>query len=146
MNGISTKLDAKQIYAYFYGSFIRREVMGRGGFSPVRVEVARLSGFDIEFRPHANIFPSAQHSIYGILVSATHKELDRLYSMDGVGIFLPEAVLVETMGGHSQPALCFIPPEMGTKPADREYVDLIINAGREYGFPEWYLEHLASLR
>ena len=146
MHEISKRSGAKQVLVYFYGSFIRRDVMALGGFSPARVEVARLSGFDIAFRPHANIFPSSQHSIYGILVAATHEELDCLYSMDGVGIFLPEAVLVETMDGRPQPALCFIPPEMGTEPADQQYVDLIINAGREYGFPEWYLGHLVSLR
>jgi hypothetical protein len=139
------EINAKKIPVFFYGSFIRREVMARGGFLPEQIEVARLSGFDISFCPHANIYRSDQHSIYGILVQATHQDLHRLYSMDGVGIFLPEPVLVETQCGQLQPALCYIPPPREDKPADREYVKLIINAAREYGFPEWYVAHLQNL-
>lgn len=137
-------LTAKRIPVFFYGSFMRREVMARGGFHPDQIEVARLNGFDISFCPHANISRSDQHSIYGILVRATHQELDRLYSMDGVGVFLPEAVLVETRLGTLQPAMCYIPPSLDDKPADREYVGRLAVAVREYGFPEWYVARLES--
>ena len=74
----------------------------------------------------------------------THQELDRLYSMDGVGVFLPEAVLVETQFGTLQPAMCYIPPSRGNKPADREYVGHLVTAAREYGFPEWYIARLEN--
>ncbi|MCM5681777.1 gamma-glutamylcyclotransferase [Schlegelella sp. S2-27] len=136
---------ARQIAVFFYGSFIRRDVMARGGLVPDRIEVARLSGFEIHICPHACIAPSDQHSIYGILVWATHDQLRRMYSMDGVGVFLPEAVLVETANGCTRPAMCYIPPARGDEPADVEYLDHLIAAGREHGFPTWYLERLATL-
>ncbi len=136
---------AKRIPVFFYGSFMRREVMARGDFYPEQIQVARLSGFDISFCPHANISRSDEHSIYGILVRATHQELDRLYSMDGVGVFLPEAVIVETCGGTLQPAMCYVPPSCNDKPADRDYVGHLIVTAREYGFPEWYIARLESL-
>ena len=138
--------SAKRIPVFFYGSFIRRDVMARGGFHPEQIEVVRLNGFDISFCPHANIYRSDQHSIYGVLVRATHQELDQLYSMDGVGVFLPEAVLVETRHGALQPAMCYIPPSREDKPADREYVGHLATAAREYGFPEWYVARLESFR
>ena len=50
---------------------------------------------------HYAITRSDQHAIYGILVHATHAELQRLYTMDGVGVFLPEAVVVVTQTGMS---------------------------------------------
>jgi hypothetical protein len=140
------RLDAKRIAVFFYGSFIRREVMARGGLQPDRIEIARLSGFDIHISPHASISRSDQHSIYGILVQATHEELHTLYSIDGVGVFLAEAVIVETSAGTLQPAMCYIPPTPDNKPADQAYLEEILKAAREYGFPDWYVKKLESFR
>jgi len=84
--------------------------------------------------------------VYGILVKVTHEKLDKLYSMDGVGVFLAEAVLVQTLDGKLQPALCYIPPTIDNKPADCEYLDRLIEAGRDYGFPDWYLDRLKGFR
>jgi hypothetical protein len=134
----------KRIAVFFYGSFIRREVMARAGLQPDRIEVARLNGFDIHISPHACISRSDRHAIYGVLVWATHAELDTLYSMDGVGCFLPEAVLVQTPAGTLQPAICYIPPTCGDKPADADYLDALLNAARGYAFPAWYLDRLES--
>jgi hypothetical protein len=131
---------------FFYGSFMRRDVMARGGLQPDRIEVARLSGFDIRISPHACIVRSDQHSIYGILVKASHDELNRLYAMDGVGVFLPEALVVETGEGRLQPAMCYIPPAPGDRPADIDYLDRLLVSAREHGFPAWYLERLEGFR
>ncbi len=136
----------KRIAVFFYGSFIRPEIMARGGLQADRIEVARLSGFDIHISPHACICRSDRHSIYGVLVWATHEELHRLYSMDGVGVFLPEAVNVETSAGTLQPAICYIPPGLDDKPTDQAYLEALLKAAREHGFPDWYLKKLESFR
>jgi hypothetical protein len=62
---VALQTTPKRIAAFFYGSFIRREVMAQGGFHPHNVDIAKLSGFDIDFDPHANIFRSEQHAICG---------------------------------------------------------------------------------
>ena len=49
MNGISNKSGAKQVCVYFYGSFIRRDVMKRGGFSPASPEGQYHSGANSRF-------------------------------------------------------------------------------------------------
>jgi len=136
----------KKIAVFFYGSFMRREVMARAGYTPDHIEVAKLNGFDIHIDPHANISRSDQHAIYGILVSATHAQLHKLYAMDGVGVFLPEAVLVQTTDGKLQPAMCYIPPARSNQPADREYLERLISVAVEYGFPEWYVARLTRFR
>jgi AIG2 family protein len=136
---------ARRVAVFFYGSFIRREVMARGGLRPGHIEVARLSGFDIHVDPHACITRSGEHSIYGILVQASHDELKRLYTMDGVGVFLPEAVVVEVEGGRLQPAMCYIPPARQHQPADLDYLALLVAAAREHGFPAAYIARLEAL-
>jgi Gamma-glutamyl cyclotransferase, AIG2-like len=139
------KIQEKRIAVFFYGSFMRRDVMARGGFHPAHIEVAKLSGFDIRIDPHANIVRSDQHCIYGILVQATHKELNSLYSMDGVGVFLPEAVNVELQNGRLQAAFCYIPPARTSKPADKEYLARLITTTQEYEFPAWYVQKLKNM-
>ena len=120
--------------------------MASGGLQPERVDVVRLSGFDIQISPHACITRSSEHSIYGILVSATHAQLQRLYAKDGVGVFLPEAVIVENERGGLQPAMCYIPPAADDKPADLDYLDQLLAAARGHGFPAWYVERLERFR
>lgn len=146
MTTLAPETAVQRIAVFFYGSFMRREVLARGGLHPQTITVARLNGFDIACCPHAYLSPSDQHAIYGILVQATHQELDRLYTMDGVGIFLPQAVLVETGGGSVQPAMCYIPPARGAEAADPQYVGHLVDAARGYGFPHWYIARLDALR
>lgn len=136
----------KRIAAFFYGSFIRKEVMALGGLHPEQVEVATLNGYDIAFDPHANIFRSPRSAVCGVLVYPSHQELHQLYSRDGIGTFLPEAVVVETSDHRFLPALCYMPPARGTQSADLPYVDKLIEAARGHGFPQWYLRHLEVLR
>ena len=83
--------------------------------------------------------------MYGILVDITHRQLDAMYSAPGVGVFLPQAVLVKTVDDKVVPALCYIPPSYGDEPADRDYLEKLIVAGREHGFPEWYLAYLRAM-
>ena len=120
--------------------------MAKGGLVPEKIDVARLNGFQIYLCPHACIQRSDEHSIYGILVQATHEELNKLYTMPGVGVFLPQAVLVETCDGKLQPTLCYIPPTRGDKPADQEYLEHLVKVARQYDFPEWYVRRLESFR
>lgn len=134
----------KSIAAFFYGSFIRPEIMSLGNFQPTTIQVGKLSGFDITFDPHANVFRSAQHAICGILVYPTHEQLQKLYSRDGVGVFLPEAVLVEIEGQGFLPALCYMPPTRGSEPPDMKYIQHLVEAAKLHSFPAWYLSRLQS--
>src|SRR5688572_5254472 len=98
------------VWTFFYRSFINLDVLRQPGYVPVPYEGARLSGFDIRIGPLANLVRSAQHCVYGTVAPATHEEFRRLYSQEGVGTYLPEPVLVETLDGRLRPALCYLAP------------------------------------
>src|SRR5215471_380234 len=138
-----------KVWTFFYGSYINFHVLKEVDFVPDRWEVARLGGFDIQIQPRANLVRSERHCVYGIVATATHHELSRLYAhaKDVLGeTYLPEAVLVETWEKQLRPALCYIAPHMRSKPATRDYVDRILNPARDYRFPDWYLKRLESFR
>jgi hypothetical protein len=138
-----------RVWAFFYGSYINLDVLGSVGLVPDRHEVARLGGFDIQIRPRANLVRSGRDCVYGVLATATHQELDRLYAhaRDVLGeTYLPEAVLTETLDGAWRPALCYIAPAMEPRPAADDYIDRIAGPARGYQLPEWYIRRIESFR
>lgn len=138
-----------KVWTFFYGSYMNFAVLREVNLVPDRWEVARLSGFDIRIQPRANLVRSEQHRVYGIVATATHPELSRLYAhaRDVLGeIYLPEAVLVETLQGAWRPALCYLAPAMEPRPATHDYIDRIAGPAREFGFPEWYIRRIESFR
>ena len=136
-----------KVVTFFYGSYINPAVLREADLIPDRIEVARLPGFDIEIHPLANLVASDEHTVYGILATATHAELERLYShaRDVLGgVYLPQAVLAYTLSGQAEPALCYIAPKLIAGPVSREYVGRIVEPARTYGFPPWYISRLES--
>ena len=143
-------MGKRTIWTFYYGSNINLEILKRVDYVPDRVEVARLHGFDITISPLANLVPSEQHCVYGILATGTHDDLDRLYGRYVKGelgaIYLPEAVLCQTLDGRWIPALCYIAAPTDQDQAPVDYLDRIVKPAQEYGFPEWYIERLESFR
>jgi hypothetical protein len=138
-----------KVWVFFYGSYINFGVLREVDLVPEQWEVARLDGYDIRIQPRANLVKSNQHCVHGIVATATHAELARLYAhaRDVLGeVYLPEAVLVQTLTGLWRPALCYLCPEMAPRPADNAYVERITGPARDLGFPEWYIARLESFR
>ena len=138
-----------RVWVFFYGSYINLAVLRDVEYLPERWEVARLGGFDIRIEPRANLVRSEAHCVFGIVATATHAELARLYAHAEQVLgetYLPEAVLVETLAGTWRPALCYICPMMEPRPAEPAYVDRIVGPAKEYGFPEWYVARLERFR
>jgi hypothetical protein len=136
-----------KVWTFFYGSYMNFDVLAEVDIVPAEWEVARLDGFDIRIEPRANLVRSEQHCVYGIVATATHAELSRLYAhaQNVLGeLYLPEAVLVQTDGGLWRPALCYICPAMVPRPPENAYVERVLNPARQFGFPSWYVERLES--
>ncbi|HEU4413039.1 MAG TPA: gamma-glutamylcyclotransferase family protein [Polyangiaceae bacterium] len=137
------------VWVFFYGSYMNRGVLAEVGLAPARSEVARLDGYAIRIAPRANLIRSEAESAWGVLATATHAELDRLYAhaRDVLGeLYLPEAVLARAASGDYRPALCYLCPAMRARPAEAAYVERIVAPARALGFPAEYVERLASFR
>ena len=138
-----------QVFVFFYGSYMNRAVLAEVGLAPTTWAAASLLGFDIRIAPRANLVRAPGQVVFGVLASATHGELERLYAhaQTVLGeVYLPEAMLVHTEGGGWQPALCYLASRMVERPAERAYVERILQPARELGFPAWYLARLESFR
>ena len=142
-------MPPSSVWTFFYGSFINLDVLKKVDVVPGAVEVATLDGFDICIRPLANLVPSDEHRVYGIVATTTHGELARLYDYVGNtlgGTYLPQAVLTGVGDCKCLPALCYIAPDLAEGPAAAKYVDLIVGAAKSYGFPRWYVDRIERFR
>ena len=136
----------QRIWAFFYGSYINIDVLKEADLVPGQYEVATLPGFDIRIEPRANLVRDHISIVYGILATATHDELDRLYTDHAKGklgeVYLPEAVVAHDSIGRLQPALTYIAHEMNKRPVERDYVERIAIPAEKYGFPAQYIAKL----
>ncbi len=124
---------------------MRPEVVTNAGFVTEKIDVARLSGYDICLDPHANIFKRPFASVYGIVVNVTHEDLNRMYGATGVGAFLPEAVLVDTLNDRYLPALCYMPSKRNDEKPDQAYLLRLIEAATFRALPTEYINRLKIL-
>lgn len=135
----------RKAWTFWYGSYMNPAVLAEVNLRPDSFEVGRLDGFDIRIEPLANLVRADGSAVYGVLAQATHEELDRLYAhaRNVLGaIYLPEAVLVQTRDLAWRTALCYIATAMQPRPAERAYVERILQPARDLGFPSWYVKKL----
>ena len=65
-------MSEPKVLVFFYGSYMNRAVLREVDLIPERFEVARLDGYDIRIAPRANLVPSTEDCVYGVLAEATH--------------------------------------------------------------------------
>jgi hypothetical protein len=138
-----------RVWVFFYGSYMNLDVLREVDIVPEQWEAAALFGYDIQIQPRANLVRSERDCVYGVLATATHQELSRLYAhaQDVLGeTYLPEPVLTETVTGGWRPALCYIAHQMEPRPAAHDYLDRIVGPARQFKFPAWYIDRLERFR
>jgi hypothetical protein len=136
------------VWVFFYGSYINFDVLKEVDLVPAEWEVATLPGYDLDIAPRANLVRSPGAVVYGILATAAHSELERLYTGHAKGVlgetYLPEAVLTVDKAGKFRPALCYIAANMIRRPAEMAYVERIAQPAERFGFPHAYVEKIRS--
>lgn len=140
----------RKVQVFFYGSFMNLKVLEEAGLKKRPFAPACVHGYELVVQPHANITEAGDGVVYGILANMTHAELDDLYGKT-LGSFTdatyqPEAMLVFTRGGKIAPAMVYVAHDMKPGIADGAYVDRLIKAASDYGFPDWYRERIASFK
>ncbi len=135
---------------FFYGSYINFDVLAEVDINKRHFEVSSVHGYKLTISPLANLKYKRLGTVYGILTQLTHEELHRLYQDHAKeklgGEYLPEAVIVYQQRGTYTPALCYISHNMKAEKAASAYVKKILEPAKEYGFPAWYLNQIASFQ
>lgn len=127
---------------FFYGGLINPAVMDRVGLVQREWQLASLQGFRIEIEPWVTLKRRPSSTSFGILMPATHAELEAVYSRLAVRYFA-FPVLVSADQGFV-PALTYLAGPMEKRVADVDHVMPLLRAATSLGFPDWYLEEISS--
>jgi hypothetical protein len=133
-------MSERRVDAFFYGLFMDLEILREAGVAPIKPRRAYVDDFALRIGQRATLLPCAGARAYGMLVSLTHPELERLYAAPGLEHYRPEAVLAQPLQGTPTPALCYNLRE-APEPHERnpEYAARLQRALRKLEFPPEYV-------
>jgi hypothetical protein len=138
-------VSARRVDAFFYGLFMDADLLRGSGVAPTNARRARVDGYALRVGQRAILVPTAagRHA-YGMLMSLTHAELDRLYGAPGLAQYRPEALLVQPLDGPSTPARCY-KLTVAPAPHDRnpDYTARLRRALQKLEFPPEYIAAVA---
>ena len=100
-------MDPRRIDGFFYGLFMDVQVLLQAGAKPSNVRRAYVTDLALRIGQRATLVPSPGARAYGMLISLTHVEIDRLYGAPGLELYRPEAVVAQLLEGEALPALCY---------------------------------------
>ena len=134
-------MKTRRIDGFFYGLFMDAQVLHQAGTQPTNFRRAYVSDFALRIGRRATLVPSPGDRAYGMLISLTHAELDRLYGAPGLETYRPEAVIACPFEGEPTPALCYNLVQ-APEPHERnpEYAMRLKDVLEKLGFPVEYTE------
>jgi len=134
-------MGMRQIDGFFYGLFMDAQVLRLAGTEPSNFRRAYVTDFALRIGQRATLVPSAGARAYGMLISLTHRELERLYGAPGLEAYRPEAVIAHSLDGEAVPALCYNLLQ-APDPHERnpEYAMRLRTVLENLGFPVEYVE------
>ena len=138
-----TEEKVRRIDVFFYGLFMDDALLREKGIDPVGRRMASLKNFCLVIGARATLVPCAGRSVYGVLFSLTHAEVDALYSEESVSVYRPEAVSAQLADGSLTPALCFnlpVPPSADER--NPQYASKLRELAARIGLPPSYLSSI----
>lgn len=138
-----TEMDSRQIDGFFYGLFMDTGVLRAAGTEPSNCRRAYVEDFALRIGERATLVPAPGARAYGMLISLTHAELERLYGAPDLEGYRPEAVIAHTAAGDAVAALCYNlvrAPEPDAR--NPEYALRLRSVLENLGFPGEYIESI----
>ena len=134
----------RRVDGFFYGLFMDVALLKRSDVQAENPRPAYVDGFALRIGNRATLVPVTGGRAYGMVLSLTHSELDRLYGAPGLENYRPEALQATLIEGGSLPALCY---NLLQAPADHErneaYAEQLRDALTRLDFPP---DYIASVR
>ena len=134
----------RRIVVFFYGLFMDIDVLGDNGVTPVNPRPGYVDEFALRIGHRATLIPEEGARAYGMLISLTQSEIERLYSESGLELYRPEAILAHTLSGEPLAALCYNLLQ-APSPDERnpEYAQRLQSVLRKLDFPLVYIESIS---
>ncbi|HZF25687.1 MAG TPA: gamma-glutamylcyclotransferase family protein [Steroidobacteraceae bacterium] len=136
-------MPSRRADVFFYGLFMDQDLLREKGMAPQAAELAWVDGFALRIGKRAALVPSSAARAYGLVMSLTVPELQRLYSEPSLEAYEPQPVLVQLANGGVVAALCYnLPRPPSASEHNPEYAEKLRAVGRKVGLPADYIATL----
>ena len=137
-------MDTRRLDVFFYGLFMDQELLIAKGARPTNIRLASVRDYALRIGERAALVREHSARVYGVVMSLSHDELDKLYSEPGLRAYRPEPVLADTSNGEVIAALCYnlVEPPSNDE-HNPEYASKLRLVAQRIGLPA---EYIASIR
>jgi hypothetical protein len=137
-------MSRRRADVFFYGLFMDQELLRSKGLRPENAELASVHGLALRIGQRAALVPTPGSRVYGLVMSLTVAELEKLYSEPSVQAYKPEPVLAQVASGGTIAALCYnLPQPPAATESNPEYAARLRTLAEKVGLPA---EYLGSIR
>lgn len=141
-----SNVNRRRVDVFFYGLFMDPELLRAEGYTPQDIQIAFIEGFAVCVGQRAWLTSAPGKRAYGAIMSLTHAELERLYSVPSLEAYKPEPILAHLTGGPVIPALCYnLPEPPDSSERNPEYLAKLCAVAQKVGLPPNYLAMLEGL-
>lgn len=130
---------------FFYGLFMDRAILLKNGIEPTHPRKGYLNHYALKIGNRASLIPLKGERAYGIVMSAPEAAIHQLYSESSVADYVPEKVVITSMGGETIPAFCYNLPAELIKGTNQSYAWSLYQLIKQEGFPEEYLSKVLRM-
>ena len=132
--------SVRQVDVFFYGLCMDKDLLLEKGCTPTKERIASVQAYALRIGQRATLVPSADHVVYGVVMSLSHHDIDILYSDESVSMYRPEAIIARPSSGMFVPALCFnLPLPPSPDEHNTEYATKLRALTHQLGFPRDYV-------
>jgi hypothetical protein len=135
----------RRIDGFYYGLFMDSDILRQNQVEAVNPRRAYVDGYELRIGQRATLVPVAGARAYGMVISLTHDELEKLYTGPGLEEYRPEAILARILMGETVPALVYNlrkVPDSGESSAD--YATKLKSVLIKLEFPSEYVASVSS--
>lgn len=138
-----SEAEARRIDVFFYGLFMDDALLRQKGMNPTNRRMAMVENFSLVIGARATLVPCANATVYGVLFSLTHAEVDALYAEASVSVYRPEAVSAQLADGSIIAALCFnLPVPPSREERNQQYASKLRELAEQIGLPPGYVSSI----
>jgi hypothetical protein len=138
-----TEAEVRRIDVFFYGLFMDEALLREKGMNPRNRRMASVENFSLAIGARATLIPCPGQTVYGVIFSLTHTEVDTLYGEASVSVYRPEALLAQLADGSVIPALCFnLPAPPSIRERNPQYVSKLREVASRIGLPPSYVSSI----
>ena len=130
---------------FFYGLFMDKSILVDKGLNPSNPEVAYAQDYCLKIGMRATLIPNCGRKAYGVIMTLSSAELEKLYSEPSLRDYKPMPIEVVDASGNPRSISSYLLVEDELSDCNTEYARALLDIARKLALPQSYLQEIEPL-